>query len=102
MIIPYGKPTEWRIGGSQVQPSSFSTSDVSTDRPTPTTANSSSVNATITSATATSPLSGSATVSGSGAPSSPTTTSNAAIQRFSVSPIGLFGILVFLTGTTLL
>ncbi|KAH7344764.1 hypothetical protein B0J17DRAFT_636764 [Rhizoctonia solani] len=98
--------TSSRIGGSQIEPSSFSTSrltisDVSTDRPTPTTANSSGGATTVPSTTATSTSSNLVTASGSSAASSPTTTSNAALERFSVSPIGFFGALVAVGGALL-
>ncbi|CAE6494087.1 unnamed protein product [Rhizoctonia solani] len=92
--------TSSRIGGSQVQPSSFSTSrltisDVSTDRPTPTTA---STSTTIPSTTITSIASGSTIASGSNAASSPTATSNAALERFSAPPLGFFGTIVAVGG----
>ncbi|CAE7196637.1 unnamed protein product [Rhizoctonia solani] len=97
--------TSTRLGGSQVEPTSFSTSrltisDVSTDRPTPTTASGSVT--TIPSASATSPTSGSAVASASSAASSPTATSNAALEHNLASPIGLLGILVALSSVILL
>ncbi|CAE6409293.1 unnamed protein product [Rhizoctonia solani] len=95
--------TSSRIGGSQVQPSSFSTSrltisDVSTDRPTPTTASTSSGVTTIPSTAITSIASGSTIASGSNAASSPTATSNAALERFSAPPLGFFGTIVAVGG----
>ncbi|CAE6535393.1 unnamed protein product [Rhizoctonia solani] len=99
--------TSTRLGGSQVEPSSFSTSrltisDVSTDRPTPTTINPSGSVTTVPSATSTSQSGSSTIANGSSAASSPTTTSNAAIDRFSASPISLIGALAALNGAFLL
>ncbi|CAE6433348.1 unnamed protein product [Rhizoctonia solani] len=99
--------TSTRLGGSQVEPSSFSTSrltisDASTDRPTPTLANTAGSVTTVPSATATSPTSGSITTGSSNAASSPTTTSNTALECISASPIGLLGALAALSGAILL
>ncbi|CAE6396331.1 unnamed protein product [Rhizoctonia solani] len=98
--------TTTRLGGSQIEPSSFSTSrltisDVSTDRPTQTTTGSSSIdNATLT--IIISPAGSSTASSGSSPASSPTTSSNAGLERFSASPVGLFGALAALSGAILL
>ncbi|CAE6371592.1 unnamed protein product [Rhizoctonia solani] len=99
--------TSTRIGGSQIEPTFFSTSrltisDASTDRPTPTPTNTAGSVTTVPSVTATSPTGGSTTVNGSSAASSPTTTSNTALERISASPIGLLGTLAVLSGVILL
>ncbi|CUA76926.1 hypothetical protein RSOLAG22IIIB_02406 [Rhizoctonia solani] len=98
--------TSTRIGGSQIQPSSFSTSrltisDASTDRPTATTTNTPGSLTTAPSVTATSPTAGSTTLNGSSAASSPTP-SNGALEGISASPVYLLGALVALSGAILL
>ncbi|CAE6476547.1 hypothetical protein AG1IA_04069 [Rhizoctonia solani AG-1 IA] len=106
-LPPASTSTTTRLGGSQIEPSSFSVSrptisDVSSDRPTQTTTGSSDVvTTTISLPTGTSPAGSSTTLGGSSPASSPTPTSNAGIERFSALPIGLVGTLAALSGAIL-
>ncbi|CEL57943.1 hypothetical protein RSOLAG1IB_02688 [Rhizoctonia solani AG-1 IB] len=98
--------TTTRLGGSQIEPSSYTTSrltisDVSTDRPTRTTTGPSSTED--TTLPTSSSLPGSSIVPSPSSPaSSPTATSNVGIGRFSAYPVGLLGALTTLSGIVLL